>query len=387
MRIGIDIRCLAEGRRTGVEEYTLNLLENLLEIDTKNEYVLFFNSYKKSKINLDWIKKYGNVELKAFGIPNKFLNFLFWYFGWPKIDKMLGGVDVFFMPNLIFGSVSKKTKLLVTFHDLSFERYPEMFSWKRRFWHMFINPKKLAESASKIIAVSESTRDDLISVYRIKNEKIRVIYNGISEKFRIISRNDVRLVEIKEKYNLPYKSILFLGTIEPRKNIIALLRAYNMLQEFAEKNNLDTILKYKLIIAGEKGWLSDKIYEEIGNSKYKQNIRVINSVLDEEKEYFYNLSSLFVYPSFFEGFGFPPLEAMKCGVPVITSNNSSLPEIVSNAGVMIDPAKPDELFKAMETLILNSELADSLKRKGSENSRKFSWKKAAEEFLDLLQEI
>ena len=111
MKIGIDVRCLGEGRRTGVEEYTLNLLENLFKLDKKNKYVLFFNSFRSAKTDFSWIDKYPNVVLKRFNFPNKLLNFLFWYIGWPKMDEMIGGADLFFMPNIIFGSVSKKTKI------------------------------------------------------------------------------------------------------------------------------------------------------------------------------------------------------------------------------------------------------------------------------------
>ena len=388
MKICVDIRCLTEGRRTGVEEYTLNLLFNLFEIDRDNEYILFFNSWKKSKADFVWMEKYPNVSLKKFSFPNKILNFLFWYFGWPKIDKMAGGVDVVFMPNIIFGSVSRRAKLVLTVHDLSFESHSEYFSRKRRWWHIFINPKRICQRADKIIAVSNSTKNDIANLYKINLNKITAIYSAVSDKFRIISRNDEKLVKIKEKYNLPYKFILSLGTIEPRKNIIGLVKAYNALQKYAQRQALsarEDILKYKLVIAGESGWANEKIFEEIKKSPYKNNIQIINSVPDEDKEYFYNLASLFVYPSFFEGFGFPPLEALKCGVPVICSNNSSLPEIASDAAIMIDPDKPEEIFCAMKEILMDQNLRENLIQKGLEKSAKFSWKKTAEETLEILR--
>ena len=316
MRIGIDVRCLSEGRRTGVEEYTLNLLRGLFEKDKQNEYVLFFNSFKKTPANFNWIKKYPNVKLKQFHVPNKLLNFSFWYLGWPKIDRLLGGVEIFFMPNIIFGSVSRKTKLLLTMHDLSFERYPETFSWSRRLWHVFINSKKICRRADKIIAVSDSTKDDLVTLYNIPPKKIEVIYSGVAEKFKIISRNDSEMIKVKEKYNLPYKFILYLGTIEPRKNIKTLVVAYQILKKYAQIKKWETLEKYKLVIAGHKGWMNKKILEEISKTqkqlKNPEDIQMINFVEEADKEYVLNLASLFVYPSIFEGFGFPPLEAMKC---------------------------------------------------------------------------
>ncbi len=383
MRIGIDIRCLAEGRRTGVEEYTLHLLEYLFSRDTKNEYVLFFNSWKKCQTDLRWIEKYSRVKLKIFRFPNKIFNLMLWYFHWPKLDTLLGGVDVFFMPNIMFGSVSQKTRFVLTVHDVSFERYPETFSRKRRLWHALINSKKLCQRVDKIISVSQSTKDDLISLYEIASEKIQVIHSAVSDVFCVIDRNDEQLIKTKEKYKLPYKFVLYLGTIEPRKNIVAIVRAYNQLQEYAKKYNLEEFTKYKLVIAGEKGWLSSRIFSEIAASPYKNSIRMINFVEDEDKVYVYNLASLFVYTSFFEGFGFPPLEAMKCGVPVITSNNSSIPEVVGDAGIMIDPDKPYEIFQAMREILSSKELQMKLRKEGLERAKQFEWKKTAEKTLDV----
>lgn len=400
MRIGIDVRCLVEGRRTGIEEYTLNLLKNIFEADSKNEYVLFWNSFRKPKTRLKWIKKYKNVSVKKFDYPNKLLNFCFWYLKWPKIDLLLGGpastrgndrssmrggVDVMFFPNIIFGSVSKNAKTIVTIHDLSFERHAETFSWVRRWWHIFINPKEFCKEADKIIAVSDSTKNDLVSLYGIKPEKIKVIYSGIDEEFAILDRNDHQLLKVKDKYELPFKFILYFGTIEPRKNVVGLIRAFGVLQDFAVNSNNAELEKYGLVIAGQSGWLSAEIYQEIRRSRYKDKIKIIDCVPSKDKKYIFNLASLFVYSSFFEGFGFPPLEAMACGVPTIVSNNSSLPEIVENAAIMIDPHKPDEIFQAMCEVLLTRELAEKLKKDGLQQAEKFKWKKAAEEFLELLK--
>lgn len=383
-RIGIDVRCLAEGRKTGVEEYTLNFLKHLFEIDKKNKYVLFLNSFSHPKANFEWLKNFSNVSLKKFSYPNKLINFMFWYLGWPKIDKMLGKLDFFFMPNIIFGEISTSTKLILTIHDLSFERYPETFSWKKRLWHMFINPSKLSGKAKKIITVSNSSRNDLLSIYKANPEKVIFIPNGASEKFKVINRNDGKLLKVKEKYKLPYKFILYLGTIEPRKNIKSLIRAYNQLQKIASHNNIKNLLEYKLVIAGSPGWLSKEIFLEIEKSKNKGNVQVINFIDDEDKECVFNLASLFVYPSFFEGFGLPPLEAMGCGIPVIVSNCSSLPEVVGENGIMIDPSKPDEIFKAMKEILTDKELREKLIKKGLRQSKNFDWDKTAEEFLKII---
>lgn len=383
MTIGIDIRCLLKGRKSGVEEYTLNLLKNIFALDTENSYVLFLNSWKKSAADIDWIKKYPNVKLKVFRYPNKLLNFLFWYFNWPKIDKMLGGVDVFFMPNIIFGSVSRRAKLILTIHDLSFEYLPETFSWKKRLWHIFVNPRKLCQRAEKIITVSSSTKSDVINFYRIRAEKVEVVRSAAADNYRVIDRNDPNFLEIRKKYDLPYYFILYLGAMEPRKNIVGIIKAYNQLRRL-KNPELD---KYKLVIAGAEGWKSGKIISEIENSPFKKELLNIGFVETDEKPYLYNLASLFVYPSLFEGFGLPPLEAMNSGVSVITSNNSSLPEIAGSAGILIDPEKPDEIFRAMREALLNKNLRLELAKKGLKQAKKFSWQKTARSFLEIVKNL
>lgn len=383
MRICIDARCLIEGRRTGVEEYALGLLLNLFALDRKNEYILFFTSWKKPKFDFSVLAKFSNVKIKKIKIPNKFLNFSFWYLNWPKIDKLVGGADAVFFPNIIFGATSKNAKVIATIHDLSFERYPEYFSWKRRFWHIFINSKKICRRADRIIAVSNSSASDIASLYGIEKEKISVIPSAISDNFCITDRNDNKLIEVKEKYNLPFKFILYLGTIEPRKNILGIIRAYNRLQEFAVENKNEEITRYKLVIAGSPGWLGEEIFEEIEKSKFKEKIILPGFIEDCDKPFIYNLSSLFIYPSFFEGFGFPPLEAMACGVPVIASNNSSLPEICGSAAILIDPYKPEEIFEAARQILSDKTLREKLIQKGLEKSKEFNWKKTAQKTLKM----
>jgi glycosyltransferase involved in cell wall biosynthesis len=383
MRIGVDIRCLSDGKRTGVEEYTLNLLHNLFAMDQKNQYVLFLNLYGEPKSDLAQFEKFKNVSIKQFKIPNKVLNFCFWYFRWPKVDTMLGGVDVFFMPNINFVALSSKAKLVLTVHDLSFEIYPETFSIKRRLWHQFINPKRLCKHAHTIIAISDSTKNDIARCYGIKPEKIRRIYNGAGEEFAAMDRNDSKLIAAKEKYHLPFNFILFLGTIEPRKNIIALVRAYDRLRQL----NNPQLDRYKLVIAGCKGWNVKNIMDEMRGAKFTNDIIYTSLVTPEDKPAVYNLASLFVYPSFFEGFGLPVLEAAKCGVPVVASNASSLPEVVGDGGLMIDPDKPDELFVAMKEMLLNRELVSNLAEKQRWQAFKFSWKTSAREFLETLGKI
>ena len=380
MLVGIDIRCLGGGKNTGVEEYTVKLLHQLFSMDQKNKFVLFLNSYGKTKFDFSEFEKYKNVSLKKFNIPNKILNFCFWYFKWPFVDEMIGGVDVFFMPNINFIALSKKVKLILTIHDLSFEICPETFSLKRRAWHSFINPAKLCRRANSIVAVSESTKNDIMRLYKIKAKKIKVIHNGVGDEFLQMNRNDPKLLEVKEKYHLPFKFILFLGTLEPRKNIIALVRAFDQLKRL---NNTE-LAKFKLVIVGGRGWKTEGILSEMRKAQFTKDIIYTDRIINADKPAVYNLASLFVYPSIFEGFGLPVLEAMKCGVPIVAANNSSLPEVVGNAGILIDADKPDEIFLAMKQLIMDKKLLEHFEQKQRWQSFKFSWKVAARELLEII---
>lgn len=381
MRIGIDTRCLQGGVHSGVEEYVRTLCEALFRQDTENTFVLFVNAHNIAQFDFGWVKQYPNVTVRTFRWPNKLLNFCFWYFNWPKVDQMLGGVDVFFLPNLNFIALSQKTRLVITAHDLSFELFPETFSWKRRLWHVFVNFRKLVRRADQIIAVSQSTADDLRAVYHTPSEKITVIWSGVRDVFRPVSRNDVSLLAIQKRYHLPYKFILSFGTIEPRKNLIALLQAFETMHA---SGHLE-LTKYALVIAGHDGWDSQEFFERVEQSPVKEKIILTGFVADEDKSGLYSLATVFVYPSLYEGFGFPPLEALACGVPVIASHASSVPEVVGTSAVLIDPYRPEEILQSLRQVLLSTELRDALRLAGPVQAAQFSWDKTARALSVCLQ--
>ncbi|MCK5413402.1 MAG: glycosyltransferase family 4 protein [Candidatus Pacebacteria bacterium] len=376
MIIGIDIRMLARGTRSGIEEYTINLLSNMLKLDSNIQYKLFYNGYKKVDLKYDFLKLL-NVELKEFKIPNRLLDFSFQYFSYPKVDKLLGGVDVFFSPHIFSAPVSKNCKTVTTFHDLSFANHKEFYSLGKNYWHFSMNPKKKARKSDKIIAVSNSTKNDLMKIYKIDFEKIKVVYSGINKE-QTAENNES---EVRKKYNLSEKYILYLGTIEPRKNIVSIIKAFEKLKYSITDKSL------KLIIAGSKGWLYKNVFEVAENSKYKKDIIFAGFIDDEDKTTLYRLAEIFVYPSFYEGFGFPPLEAMQNKTPVITSNLSSLSEAVGDAAIMVNPYNIDELARAMENLLSDENLKNNLIEKGIQRTKKFSWQKCAEETLDVLKSV
>lgn len=383
MKIGIDLRCLLEEEKTGVGEYAIAIIKKLLKEDQGSEFIFFLNSYKEIKTDLGWIKKFPNARIKRFRYPNKILNLFFWFLDWPKVDRIIGGVDVFFMPNFSFISLSKECRKILTIHDLSFELFPESFSLKRRLWHFMVNPRRLCVQSDKVFTVSESTKQDLIYFYKIESKKIKTVYPPFNhEDFakKITEKEKQRVVK---KYNLPNDFILFLGTIEPRKNIVSLIRAFD---KFKNENFINCsyltdrqILKkegdkrdLKLVIAGGKGWLWEKTFKQATSSNSKDKIIFTNFIAEEDKATLYKLARIFVFPSFFEGFGFPPLEAMASGSPVIASNCSSMPEILDEAVILINPYRPKEITLALNQLENSQALYEYYSKKGIERVKKIT---------------
>ena len=309
MVIGIDIRLLGNGTKSGIEEYTENLLAHLIPLDLNIKFKLFFSSFSGELPDYDWLK-HPNVELYKYRYPNKLLFFASSFLNTPKLDELMGGVDVFFSPHFFITALSPACKRVVTFHDLSYIHFPEFFSWRKNIWHNFeMKPIWQSRFSDKIIAVSESTKNDLVKLYNVDPAKVQVIYSGISQDIKRPS--DESLKEFKIKNNLPDEFILFLGKFEPRKNIKSVIGAFNILKRSSNFNNL------KLVLVGSRGWLYKNIFDAIEKSDYKNSIIIKDQIDDAKRSYYYSLASVFVYPSFFEGFGFPPLEAMKCGTPVI----------------------------------------------------------------------
>jgi len=376
MIVGIDIRVLGSKVKSGIEEYTENLLTHLLPLDKNINFKLFFSSFRGEIKKYDWLSL-KNVELYKFKIPNRFLFLSSGLVNSPKIDKLMGGVDVFFSPHFFLTSLSSACKRITTFHDLSYIHYPELFLLRQRVWHNFeMNPSWQSRFSDKIISVSESTKNDLIKIYGIDPAKIEVIYSGISQDMKRPSTEE--LSKFKVKHNLPDKFILFLGKLEPRKNIPGLIQAFNAVKN---KRNFPDL---KLLIVGSKGWLYDDIFKEIHSSPHRDDIVLKSFIPDQERKFYYSLAEVFVYPSLFEGFGFPPLEAMACGTPVIVSNGSSLPEIVGKAGLLVKSNNINEIADLISLILTDRKLRDQMASVGHDRSKFFNWNKTAGKTLDCL---
>ena len=396
MRIGIDIRPLMEGKITGVEVYTINLLQNLFKLDQKNSYLLFSNSFKPATMpNFD----FPNVTIKNFRYPNKLFNFSLKFLDWPKIDRLLNGLDIFFSPRYLFTALSPDCRLVVTVHDLSFVINPEFFSLKGRLWHWLVSDKKAARIATKVIAVSDSTKNDLIKHFRIDSKKIAVIHSGVNTQTYNPEVPDKLLREAKTIYNLPDEFILYLGTIEPRKNIEGIIQAYEILRKKLSQNpspqawgdvpkgQRGRIVQPALVLAGGLGWSYKGIMEMINNSPYRASIRYLGAVEEKLKAPLYRLAKMLVFPSFYEGFGFPPLEAAACGTPVIVGMNSSFPEVMGNACLYVNPYNSVQIASAMEALLSDDKLRAELVSAGLARAKMFSWENSARELFEIFQSL
>jgi len=364
MKIAIDARSLMGKNYSGVSTYAFNLLKALFESDHGNEYVLFYNSSKLASLpKFD----FPNVRYCGFHWPNKLFNASLNFFGWPKLDRLIGDCDIFFAPNLHFVSWSDECKKVIVVHDLSFLAYPQFFTLKQRLWHKLILNKKILQRADIIIADSGSTKRDLIDLLDIAEEKVKVVHLGGDKR-------DESSAEMAAKHHLPEKYFLFVGTLEPRKNLSGIIRALNMLPN-----------DVKLVVAGDWGWKTGKLKVEM--EKSKDRIIFLGYVSDEEKANLYKNAVALAYPSFYEGFGLPIVEAMNLGCPVIAGNNSSQGEVLGDAGLLVDPFNVREISQAMELLLNDRDLRQELINRGKIQAEKFSWEKTARETLELFNKL
>jgi glycosyltransferase involved in cell wall biosynthesis len=242
-----------------------------------------------------------------------------------------------------------------------------------RLWHWFLFPKQQCVLAEKIIVPSQNTKRDLCDIYGILDKKIEVIPFGLNADVFSQDLNLEFQKQLEEKYKLPSRYVLFLGTIEPRKNILAIVDGF-IESGLAEKG-------YELVVVGAKGWKNKHVLQKLEQTS---GIRYIGCIEAKEKAFFYKGASIFVYPSLYEGFGFPVLEAMASGVPVVTSNRSSLPEVAGGAAYYVNPSNSSEIALALKRFGEESELSQFFIQRGREHREKFCWKKTAEQFLDLL---
>lgn len=365
----IDGRPLLEPKGGGVFEYTSRLVQALQEHD-RHTYHVWANQLQRAPIRVGQPVRMTRWPNKALHAGIRFLNK-------PTLDSFSEKTpDIFWAPNPHFISLSENIPLALTVHDLSYERYPEFFSSKRRLWHKAINPRGLAKRASAILAVSEHTKRDLVELYDVPEERIHVTHEGCSEAF-FKKADEQQLREVRKKYHLPEHFILHVGTLEPRKNHQALITSFELLKKNPRYRDLS------LVLAGPRGWKNADILAAVRKSPERVSIKLLGFVDPEDRPALYQSALLFAFPSFYEGFGLPPLEAMASGTPVVASFASSLGEIVGNAGLLIDPYRPADIADALESALESPSLRATLAHRGREQAKKFTWDKCAQKTAEV----
>lgn len=357
MNIGIDAKTFSK-RKTGIAIYLQDILKYFSEHDKENKYFLYSNK----EIHLDFELGpnfkvcYYKAKIASLGI----------YF---KLRKRLikDKIDVFWGPEHILPKKSKFYRMIVTIHDLAFLKFKGICTYNNIIIQKMF-ARKSCKNADRVIAISNATKNDIMRFFKIRNEKISVIYNGIStyQYFTLNESNNYRIHEVKRKYEISNNYFLFVSTIEPRKNIINIVKGFEIYKK--ETNSSD-----KLVLMGGMGWKTGPIMSTIKNSQYNKDIILTGYVSNEEKESLYRNAKALIFPSLYEGFGIPILEAYSVGIPVITSNISAMPEVGGEWAYYVD--NPKDFNEIGEKMILVSYLLNQNRidiNKLIEQSKKFS---------------
>lgn len=366
MIIGIDGNEANVDKQVGVSVYTLSMLKYFSKQASQElQFKIYLKNMPrdllpKSSQYFQYVVVNGPVLWSQIFLPLKLF--------------MQKDIDVFFSP-AHYTPRFCPVPLVTTIHDLSYFYYPEEFLrkdlYKLQNW-----TKRAIEQSKKIIAVSKNTKKDILKFYQIPEEKVEVIYNGFEKS---VSPNKSTIKSTLEKYGLKSeKYILYVGTLQPRKNLTILIDGFQKISE-TEKD-------WKLVLVGKKGWLYDDVYSLVTAVKLKDKVIFTDYIPDEEVAALYMQAFCFVLPSLYEGFGIPILEAMSYGCPVITSINSSLPEIGGDACLYLTPNDVHDLVEEIESL-KDEKLRSDMIKKGKERVKQFSWEKSAKETLEVIKRI
>jgi glycosyltransferase involved in cell wall biosynthesis len=370
MRIGINIDQILYRISGGTGRYSWNLIKSLAEIDNRNSYVLFHSrTHSKNLAVIEELNLGSNFSLRQLPFSRPLASSVwsrarFWPLGF-----FLGQLDLVHAPTFAIPAKGS-AKLVVTVHDLAFLKFPEFYTARSLKFHQR-SARIAASEADLLIAVSNSTKEDIISLLSVDEKRVKVIYEGVEIDKSLLDKKQQVLLGLGVQK--PY--ILFVGTLEPRKNLVRLLQAFAALKRMTD-------LEHRLVIVGPKGWLYEEVFRELEDKDLKESVLLTDLVSDAELSVIMNQADLFVYPSLYEGFGLPPLEAMACGTPVLTSNLSSLPEVTGDAAILINPYDIDQMASAMINILEDEELKGRLAKKGMQRAAMFSWEKMARETLE-----
>jgi glycosyltransferase involved in cell wall biosynthesis len=378
MRIAIDYTA-AIRQGAGIANYVRSLVDAMLAQDSRNHYTLLTSGRPTREHPFP---KADNVRGRSIIIPDRYLNILWYRWRLPLHATLFTGqVDIYHGPDFVLPPINGKVRKVVTVHDLAFLEHPEFAVPQLAAYLKKVVPEAVA-AADVIAAVSQATRQTLIDYFKTPPEKITIIPNGIRSSFRRIT-DPILLAATRHKFSLKHPLVLGVGTLEPRKNHLGLIKAFHKAQSAATKKPRPTMLA----LAGGPGWLYDETQQLIAKLKLENKVRFLGHVSELELITLYSMADVFVFPSFYEGFGVPPIEAMACGAPVITSNTSSLPEVVGDAALQIDPYNTDALARAILQVLENEQLRDELRQRGYARAQHFTWPKSASKMLSVYQRL
>lgn len=384
MKIAINVTPLNVTKRTGIQNYFFNLCKNLPLVDQKNEYIFFAHSYRHYKSLKLTIEEFGinnfkNTSARISRIPVPILSLM-----WKNINILsdkyfIRGADIFHTSEKLNPPL-KNAKLIMTIFDITPIKF-KAYHKENKIKSYMNDLLQVLQKTDMVIAISQCTKNDILEYFEnvIIEDKIRVVPLAADKQYRqMYDENLINEIKISYKIYKPY--ILFVGTLEPRKNIINLIRAYNILPTSLKRN-------YQLVICGKKGWYYEEIFRTVSELNLEGNVIFTGYVPDKDIPLLMSGAEIFVYPTFYEGFGLPPLEAMSCGTPVISSNVSSIPEVVGDAGILINPNDTEELSNAIMRILNDENLKRQLISRGLQQAKKFSWEKTAKETLDVYNKI
>lgn len=363
MSVTIDYTS-AVRQRAGIGRYTRSLIHALARIDQQTAYTLF--TPHDARYVHDAALFPSNFRLAHAPLDERVMVTLWQRLRVPlPIELMTGASNVFYSPDFVLPPTRAHKKIL-TVHDLSFKRVPETAVPNLK-WYLEGAVTRAVARADLIFADSDATRTDLIELFNVAPARVQTLYSGCEDIFRPVE--DARkFARARETYKLTKPFILSVGTLEPRKNLTRLIEAFARLPQRAD---------FELLIAGGRGWLYDEILQAPVQFGVEDCVRFLGFVPDADLPAVYSLATLFVYPSLYEGFGLPVLEAMACGAAVITSNVSSLPEVAGDAAVLINPRATDELADTLEKLLDDNAQRAQMKQQSLAQAQKFSWDASA----------
>ncbi len=375
MRVAIDSTPLLN-QRTGIGQYTYHLVRNLLDLDSAPNLVLFCVSLRKPASLQELIPEHPNLSYADYRVPARLMQTAWDMIGLPYVESFTGQLDVFHATNYI-APPQKKGKLILTVHDVGFARMPEAHPQSSRMFSEVL-PRQL-QRADKVVVVSEFTRNELLEIFDVPVQKVQVIHNGISPDFRPI-KEPAALGEIFRKYQIEQGYVLFVGKLEARKNLVGIIEAYSLFKNSSKS-------AHKLVLAGSLGWKGEEALGKVVEYGLEKDVVHLGYVPDTDLPVLMSGAAVFLYPSLYEGFGIPTIEAMACGTPVIASNSTSLPEVVGDAGLLVDPHSPEEIAHALTDILSDAARRNRLVNKGLARAKRFSWRKMAEETLELYMEV